>query len=330
MKKPKIKKIARRIWNPIILISYLILTLWLVAMTVSFLEIYLYPGVVLKHSGIDPVFFYLPFGAAGFFWIGESLWESRPIRVLQKISLLTAIIFGLGYFAFNIIEIIQYQNFVFSTFHIHPQEMITPLSISVFSYLILFKNKLSTALVNPKFLFRKFPVTAILIWVLILNFSEMGKNVFRDLVFILENPRASYDKKMEEKVGKQFYNYVRFIKNNTPDDAKILIPPFPAYPWPQTGNIPYMTYFLYPRVLLNGEEKSPNFYLKSGIVDYVLIAWGETEATSGGFTHGWPKFDIAAQEIVYMDNGGLKIEYGDYLYKNVEGRMLWGIIKIKK
>jgi len=121
----------------------------------------------------------------------------------------------------------------------------------------------------------------ILSWIIFKNFTDSGSYAAREIIFMINNPRATYDQKMELKVGKQFYNYVLFVKNNTPEDSTILIPPFPTWPWAQTGNIPYMTYFLYPRTLLNGKEYTPGYDLKKDDIDFVLVAWGELAATPG-------------------------------------------------
>jgi hypothetical protein len=62
-----------------------------------------------------------------------------------------------------------------------------------------------------------------------------------------------------------------------------------------------------------------------------LLAWGETEAAFGNHPHGWPKFDVEAEKIVYMVNKkDRKEEVGDYIYKNVENKELWGVIRVKK
>lgn len=138
---------------------------------------------------------------------------------------------------------------------------------------------------------------------------------------------ATYDRKMEESLGKTFFDYVVFVKKNTPEGARILIPPYSAFPWPQTGNFAYMRYFLYPRELVSGEEYKPAQNLEN--FDYVLIAWGETPTTSGSFTHGWPKFDVNSKEITLLTaNGNIIKMNSNYIYSKLKGRELWGLIKI--
>jgi hypothetical protein len=148
--------------------------------------------------------------------------------------------------------------------------------------------------------------------------------------FILRNISLSYDKKMEMKVGKTPYDYAMFVKDNTSSDSTILIPP-QGYPWDKTGNVAYFRYFLYPRKLINGNEKDPNIDIKD--VDYVLIDYGETTISEHGFTNIWPKFNITGVYIAYWEpNTGnvLRDNTGVYKYKPGDTTEKWGIIKIRK
>jgi len=147
--------------------------------------------------------------------------------------------------------------------------------------------------------------------------------------FITRNINLSYDKKMEMKIGKVPYDYAMFIKNNTPANATILIPP-QAYPWDKTSNVAYLRYFLYPRNLINGGEKEPNVDINS--VDYVLIDYGETNISQYGYTNVWPKFDVKGEYIIYWDPISGKIWQGvagNYRYDPKDLSEKWGIIKIK-
>jgi hypothetical protein len=151
-------------------------------------------------------------------------------------------------------------------------------------------------------------------------------------IFILKNINLSYDKKMEMVIGKLAYDYAIFIKDNTPPNARILIPP-QSYPWDKTGNVAYLRYFLYPRDLINGDEKDPKVDIQS--VDYVLIDYGETNISQYGHTNVWPKFDVAGEYKVIWDpetNNFWKVDNGYYKYNGKEADNLekWGLIKVKK
>jgi len=204
--------------------------------------------------------------------------------------------------------------------------------LSIYTGLITSKDILLTNLAKSKTLIQdNFPIVIFLLWIILANIVDVGTYAAQNISFIIRNPMASYDQKMEQTVGKQFYDYVKFIKKSTPDDAKILIPPFPAYPWPQTGNGAYMRYFLYPRTLLNGGEYSAGYDLAHEGIGYVLVDWGESGATSASYTHGWPKFDVKAIDIIYWSaNGNVTTKEENYVYNDVKGQELWGIIQVKK
>ncbi len=149
-----------------------------------------------------------------------------------------------------------------------------------------------------------------------------------NLSLIRRHPDWSYDQKMEEKVGKGFYNYARFIKKNTPSDAVILIPP-QSYPWQQSGNIAYLRYFLYPRKLFNGSESKD---LEKKELTHVLLASGENVAPDELPRTTWPNFKVPAKRILLevspgAENLNVRIVPGDYLPEKFKSE--WGIIELK-
>lgn len=237
--------------------------------------------------------------------------------------------FGFLIVFFYLLDLIKYPNFVFSTFHVHTKEIGTSFILCVYLYLISSGKAVGIRVGKPdSSLKARLIIIPLLVWVLLRNLFNLQEMLLPDLSFMIKNPLASYDKKMKEKLGKLFYDYVGFIKENTPENAKILIPPFPAYPWPQTGNGIYMRYFLYPRLLISGGEYESLQNLSN--FDYVLIAWGETPTTSESFTHGWPKFDVPSEKIIYFSGEPAKRDsnfYRYYQHKNLES---WGLIKVRK
>jgi hypothetical protein len=117
---------------------------------------------------------------------------------------------------------------------------------------------------------------------------------------------------------------MEFIKDSTPPDATILIPPQASH-WLSTGNSSLDLYFLYPRKLVHGDIYS----LPETNYDYVLISWGLWQDNTVPF--GWPKENIKSKEIIYWDEGRnlSKIIYGDYVYKEGGNNYNWGVIKVK-
>lgn len=117
---------------------------------------------------------------------------------------------------------------------------------------------------------------------------------FKPTQFQLLLPR---EEKLRVKLGWFYYDYIQFIKRQTPEDAVVLVPP-QGFPWPATGNVAYLRYFLYPRYLINGDERESRVDLKKEGVEYVLLDWGESR-TEYDYTQGWPKFWLPAKRIIY-------------------------------
>jgi hypothetical protein len=317
------------------MINILEFTIFSVALFVSLSEAVLYPGVISKHLMISPLVIYTICLIVSIYLVRK---QKKGIDVLgiklSFISLVSTIFFGILYFVLMILENLNYSNFVFSKFHVYPEQLIWPFFISVIEYIITAYLYVSNKRLKNVF-FSLFHLELLLIPFAVIIFANNIIGIIpivkNDLIYLIQHPNATYDQKMEHELGKTFYDYVLFIKANTPENSKILIPPWPAYPWPQTGNGVYMRYFLYPRTLVSGDEYSPNTDLAKEDFDYVLITWGETPTTSGSYTHGWPKFNVDAKEIIFWTPGGeITTESGNYVYKKVEGQDLWGLIKLKK
>jgi len=65
---------------------------------------------------------------------------------------------------------------------------------------------------------------------------------------------VSYDEKMRKRWG-WYYDFICFIKENTPEDASILFPP-QSSAYPRIGNLGLNDYFLLPRGLYHGNQKT--------------------------------------------------------------------------
>lgn len=325
---------------------YLFYLLWLVALFLTLVDTVIYPGFVYKHTGINLYYVTIVivfWGLATKLSIFNSCWVKRNniIDLLINMNLFFTLIFVIVFISLYIVEDTTYPNYVFNKFHIHPLAVIHPLILSIFLFVINVPSGLSAIirnktglyigslgsfvkiLVQPKIIF-----SLLVFCIIIINLTKIYDIFNSDLLIMLNKPRATYVEKMGIKVGAEFYNYTEFIKMYTPEDSIILIPPR-AYPWPQTGNVAYLRYFLYPRKLLKGNEYSPEYdYIKDNI-NFVLIAWGETATTQYGYTHGWPKFDVDAEKIMIMEDDGIVEFEGDYKYENYKDKCVWGLIKLK-
>lgn len=74
------------------------------------------------------------------------------------------------------------------------------------------------------------------------------------LVRGVKDLESSYDEKMRSRWG-WYYDFVSFIKENTPDDANILFPR-PSNRYPRIGNLGLNSYFLLPRGLHHGNRQT--------------------------------------------------------------------------
>ncbi|MBU0572816.1 hypothetical protein KKH23_02230 [Patescibacteria group bacterium] len=307
--------------------------IWASALLVSIGEALLYPGVTKKYLLINPLWVYFILIAACLFSKYDPKYKKSVLsEKLNKINLSLAFLFGLLYLSLMNLEKLNYSNFVFSKLHVHPAELKWPLFVVLISYAL--SRRGFHTIVNNKNIIKKIRPEMIIITLALMvsadNLIGISSMIEKDISFMLSNPLASYDLKMSEKVTPLFYEYTSFIKTNVPEESTILIPP-QGYPWPQTGNSAYLRYFLYPRKVLNGEEYLPGANYTKNDIDYVLIAWGETIGTEYDYTHGWPKFDVAAEEIIYITNEKDKDKVmGNYVYEAVKDKELWGVIKITK
>lgn len=264
-------------------------------------------------------------------WLGLlSYRQTRKINCLEKYLVLLnkplLILSTLSLIIFPLVKITVGSN----NFPVYLNRLMWPFLLCLYMYFrkyfyefyLFFNFKENGKRIFPLFLFSFF------IFLFVNNVVSLSRNKINGIIFMLRHPFVSYDDKLKVSVGNLFYTYVLFIKENTPPDSKILIPP-QGYPWPQTGNKGYLQYFLYPRYLFNGEEKRPGIDLVKEDIDYVLLTWGESNESEYGFTNGWPKFDVKAKKIIYLSNDNQNSVFnGNYRY-DPEIKDQWGIIKIK-
>jgi len=106
------------------------------------------------------------------------------------------------------------------------------------------------------------------------------------LIDDLERLGNSYDEKMRRRGW--HYDFLRFIKENTPENANILFPPQGKYP--KIGNLGFNKYFLLPRNLHHGNQQM----LQSlGPPVYVVIH------------KGFPAFKVEGPRIMKDSENGL-------------------------
>jgi len=97
-----------------------------------------------------------------------------------------------------------------------------------------------------------------------------------------------------------------FVKNNTPSDATIVIPP-QQDPWLiGSGNDTFVRAFIYPRKIVQETIIIPDLKV-FGPDTFILISWGKEECKPAG-CHGWPRQDIRAKKIIYKDKPAFRLE----------------------
>lgn len=282
----------------------------------SSVETFTYSGFFTKH--------FHPFLVIVFVLV--TIFSLSLFNKIYKSSLLRQVSFGLSlflmfiYFISDILEKVIYPNYTFSHFHFHPNALLLPVITMACIFVLNDNGK------RVRTLFW-ITLTFVLLQYVIADFNTIKNS--RPLL-ALNNLGLSYDEKMEVFVGEIPYSFAIFIKNNTPEDSTIAIPP-QGYPWDKTSNVAYLRYFLHPRRLINGGEKDPR--LDMNTIDYVLIDYGETSVSQYGFTNVWPKFDVDGEYIIYwnpLDKMTKKVVNGKYIYEEGKDVEEWGIIKVKK
>jgi hypothetical protein len=165
----------------------------------------------------------------------------------------------------------------------------------------------------------------------IINTLDVTKLIKKE-VEAMQSPAQSDDEKNEVGWG-TIYQYAKMLKNATPEDAVIAMPPAQNH-WLYSGNIVLMRYFLYPRTLVNVKETTDTstlHELPSQNYDYVALVWGESNERDQS-PYGWPKTSISAEYIDYFDlstNTINRVVTTQYQFRELN-EPLWGVIKVRK
>lgn len=170
-------------------------------------------------------------------------------------------------------------------------------------------------------------IIVFLVIILTINLYKTFNFLWADISIIKNFPFMTYDQKMHEKYG-FYYDFMLFVKNNTPSNAVILIPPSQP-PWAGSGNPLFSNYFLYPRKLISGDINNPSLNFKN--FTYVFIVWKDFEATGLEKLYGWPKFKVPAREVLYMATDSSKLFKSiekDYLPNDEINIGRYGLIKL--
>lgn len=241
----------------------------------------------------------------------------------------------------------NYNNYVFSTIHLQPQLYLRPVLLSVYLFFInirisnnellirkmfLFDKSKKTMLKNIKDIFLKIVIFVFATNLLVKNIPIITVHMVKGLSYLIPNLNATYEDKMVYTWG-DFYKYLMFVKENTPESSVIAFPPM-MNPWNDVGNGGLIRYFLYPRKIV---QDMTNKDTVSGLsnADYVMLAWGFGDCqTDDADCHGWPRIEIPADYVLYMKNkNSNSISKVDNIIYNPMDSInsgAWGIIKVNK
>ena len=300
----------------------------------SVLELYKYDGFIEKYLFVKLDYLYILYIVI---WFADLFWQKdvgvRRSKIVAGFLFCLLSITVILSIILNYLEFKNYTNYVLAHFHI---------ALSVFPKIIIFegllfilfslKPKIKDYLkVLKKDIFLN-PAKTILFCTLIIFLSYYMVsntlsvlNYFRSNLFTIAlRPKASYEEKMEIKLG-NYYVFMNFIKNKTPENSVIVTPPYND-PWLFFSNFALARYFLYPRELVIYDRN-----LFSG--DNSLCAVKKCYVMAIKYTNPdniWPVDDFPGKRFYYFNKDNWELvgeKTGYYADKEDANLKTWGIIE---
>lgn len=283
-----------------------------------------YPGFVGNHFFISSLVYFAIAVTLLIFLNTESkimIFVFRLNRVVLVITLFAYIILGL-------VEGAHFTNYILNTLHIHLDGMAYPL---LFNFSILLVEKFKHLM--PKSSGRTkiaYPITILfLVYFAAGNMGYVTTMAFERSSYIPFHLKDSYDDKMYYRWG-DFYRFMLFVKQNTPETATIIVPP-EQNPWLiGSGNPNFVRSFLYPRKVVSEKLIIPEESLqKFDPETYLLISWGKEVCSPEPACHGWPRQEIKAQKIIFKDpDSAQAVEIKENaVYTLKDKKYVYGLIK---
>lgn len=272
----------------------LVLVLIVFTYFLLFLDTIKYPGFVEKHFFIDAKIYL----AACVVLIPTFTTKNRFAGWIFRINLLVLAASGLGYIFFSIQEATHYPNFVLARFHFSLDGLIY---VVIYSIALLIAEKITNLNLTKKedISFGKKIIYFFVVYALVMNFGITFKTSLVGDIYIGMHYKDTYDQKMRNK-WKNYYDYMVFVKQNTPEEATIIIPPQTS-PWLRTGNVYLDRYFLYPRRLVQYNDGQIPDIASLNKGTYIMITWGDLEYDMGN-AKLWPQQKIEAGEKIVKDS----------------------------
>lgn len=322
---------------------------FLVALTYFFLflETYMYIGFLSNFFLVDSRFFLvLTVTSAVMLKIQPSGFKKKNNEgqlsiLLFQLNMLIFPIILIFYLIMQFSEEANYPNYIFSTFHIQPENFFY---VVIFSFALLFVDQMVrvrnsvlqvTGLKGQFDLrssdFRRRPLESafklillgLLLFYLVDRLTYTLHRVINSNIYVLTHLMSTDDDKMRKKWG-FYYDFMKFVDEYTEDGSTMVVPPQMG-PWLTVGNAGLDRYFVYPKKIVKGGYDS----LPEGEYDYVLIAWGGW-GVKDKERYGWPKVPVEAEKIWYLNTNLEVKEFSEnYEPDDPKNEKAWGLIKIK-
>lgn len=288
---------------------------------VLFLDTLKYPGFVGNKLFIDAKVY--PALALTFLFI----FKRETTKLIKNINLIVLVFSTFSYLFFSYLEAANYVNYVLATYKISLEGFIY---IPLFSaFLLILEKKEVKNLFNLKPDFWQIILPFFVIYALFVNIGKSLNQAVNSNLYVASHLAETYDEKMQYQWG-DFYEYMVFVKENTPEDADIVIPPHVAPWWNRSGDLNLVMSFLYPRSLIQyGTEEIPDVdALPKG--SYILVAWGEWNCEVEGMCRGWPtqKLKVSKFIIKSSDSTQVKEIREDVTYDPADTSNPYGLIKL--
>lgn len=293
-----------------------------VVFSLLFVEIIKYPGFLKKHIVFGP-FSIMGLCSVLYFVCVDKL--SRKNKMFIGYTSLAIFSISLAvYIIASGLNAYYYSNYSFSKYHLATDSLA---NLFVFSLIILIvSNIFSHKLVKIRKQKTLLLASIFLCIYTISSISQTLNLMVKDTMFILFHSHYSYEMKMQELWG-PYYNFIIFVKENTKDNATILIPP-QEHPWLFEGNGALDRYFLYPRKLLSAPRIIDSLDVDQ--VDHIIISKGFSAKTAAEYNL-WPKQLIKSKSYSFIDLTSKETtNYQENYYdKDNDINTGWGLINIK-
>lgn len=265
------------------------------------MDTFKYPGFVGNHFLIDSrVYLAVTVVALSF-----SLIRTRVLRNILNLNLIVMPIIVLAFVWFSEIEATNYINYVLSKFHLSLNGLVYLLLFSLLIFAISGLKATGLNINKSRNVVYKVLIISLIASSFVINMYAIGKDAAVTDSYVFSHLKSSYDEKMFSQWG-DFYNLMTFVKNNTPSDSTIIIPP-QISPWLSTGNLSLVRYFLYPRNLFQYQTEEIPDIKSFPAGTYILISQGEWGCEGLGCKE-WPVQQIKAEKVVYKEPNSVNVK----------------------